>query len=354
MEWKYPPTTSSNSYALLYNKKLPLAPLPAMNFKVSVVIPVFNAAPYIREAVQSAMNQAQVAEIILVEDGSTDGSLEICQALAAADQRIVLLSHHSGRNRGAAATRNVGISAASSAYITFLDADDVYAANRFVKAEEIFGSNPACQGVYEAIGMLPAIDPMNKPVLTTLQEMYSPETLFYHISPVGNRGYFSLIGLTVKREVFAAAGMLNEYLPVSQDTEWMLRLVATCRLLPGSLSEPVSLRRIHAANRTTDENFMRKHKPVMALVALNWFVHHNLPPDKTAEILRVFLKYHFEWVHLAANGNKIWRKWQDIIAGTRLWWRYPDLRGNAYLRYHLRTVFKLHVPKHLNYYESPY
>jgi glycosyltransferase involved in cell wall biosynthesis len=344
--------TQHNACALLYNKKLPLAPLPAMNFKVSVVIPVFNAAPYIREAVQSALDQDQVAEVLLIEDGSTDGSLQICRELAAAEGRIVLINHDRGRNRGAAATRNAGIRAAASPYITFLDADDVYRPNRFAKAEEIFTTDLTCQGVYEAIGMLPARDPMNKPVLTTLQETYSPDELFYHISPVGNRGYFSLIGLTVKREVFDTAGMLNDHLQVSQDTEWMLRLVATCRLLPGSLREPVSLRRIHAANRTTNDDFMRKHKPVMALTALDWFVSHQLPADKTAEILRVFLKYHFEWVHLSANGNKIWRKWKDLTTGVSLWWRYPELRTNAYLQYHLRTTFKLRVPKHLNYYES--
>ncbi len=323
-----------------------------MDFKVSVVIPVYNAAPFLKEAVQSALSQPEVQEVLLIEDGSTDNSLEICTILTLADQRVQLHQHKQGHNRGAAATRNLGINQSKCPFITFLDADDVYATNRFSNARKVFENHPECQGVYEAVGILSADRPANKPLLTTLSRPLSPEALFYHISPVGNGGYFHLIGLTVKREVFAITGLLNPSLRVSQDTEWMLRIAATCILLPGHLDEPVAMRRIHDSNRSTDENFMRKHKPAMAMQALKWFSAQGLPADKTSEILRVFLKYHFEWVHLYNGGNRIWRKWKDITSGLYIWWAFPALRKNKFLIYHLRLTFRLPVTNHLNYYDS--
>ena len=53
-----------------------------MEFKVSVIIPVYNAAPFVRQAVESALAQPETAEVVLVEDNSPDNSLEICQQLA--------------------------------------------------------------------------------------------------------------------------------------------------------------------------------------------------------------------------------------------------------------------------------
>ncbi|MFN2423780.1 MAG: glycosyltransferase family 2 protein [Cryomorphaceae bacterium] len=321
-----------------------------MDFKVSVIIPVFNAEPYIRSAVQSALALDHTGEIIMVEDGSTDGSLEACRDLLQSDDRLVLLCHNGGGNHGAAATRNVGIENARFPFVTFLDADDIYAENRFAVAARIFAERPDCEGVYEAIGMLPTDDSRNKPLITTVKEPYTGDELFFKLSPIGNRGYFSLIGLTVRKSVFAKAGMLNETLRVSQDTEWMIRLTACCELCPGSISEPVSLRRIHGANRTTDEAFMRSKKPLMALACLDWFVKNDMPADKTAEVLRLYLKYRFEHINLSGRGNRLWRKWRDVADGLAIWIRYPALRSNKFLKYHLRLAFKLPVSKHLNYY----
>ncbi len=74
-------------------------------FEVSVVIPVYNAVPYVRQAVESALAQSQVREVLMVEDGSPDNALEVCRELAAEYPRVVLLRHPNGENRGAGASR---------------------------------------------------------------------------------------------------------------------------------------------------------------------------------------------------------------------------------------------------------
>jgi len=87
---------------------------------VSVVIPCFNAEKYLRDAIVCALAQTyQPVEVIVVDDGSTDGSLETAQSFGS---RIRLISRS---HQGAPAARNCGIEAASGEYIQLLDADDL-------------------------------------------------------------------------------------------------------------------------------------------------------------------------------------------------------------------------------------
>ena len=90
--------------------------------KVSVIIPVYNTARYIDKCIQSLKKQSlKNTEIICVNDGSTDNSLEILQKLATTDERIVVLSQENKRQGGA---RNYGITVARGEYIGFVDSDD--------------------------------------------------------------------------------------------------------------------------------------------------------------------------------------------------------------------------------------
>ena len=88
---------------------------------VSVVIPCFNAAPFLKECLDSVLNQTRPAdEIILVNDGSTDASLEIAESFGA---KIKIISQ---LNQGVSSARNRGILAAKSEWIAIQDADDVW------------------------------------------------------------------------------------------------------------------------------------------------------------------------------------------------------------------------------------
>lgn len=91
---------------------------------ISIIIPVYNVAPYLREALDSVVNQTyRNLEIIVVDDGSTDGSEEICDEYAARDSRVIA-THK--KNGGPGSARNAGIDRSTGEYITFLDSDDAY------------------------------------------------------------------------------------------------------------------------------------------------------------------------------------------------------------------------------------
>lgn len=89
---------------------------------ISVIVPVYNAQIYLEKCVRSILAQTcRDLEVILVNDGSRDNSLALCQALAAEDERIRVLD---GPNGGAAAARNRGLDAARGEFVAFVDSDD--------------------------------------------------------------------------------------------------------------------------------------------------------------------------------------------------------------------------------------
>ena len=92
---------------------------------VSVVVPVYNAEPYLRECLDSLLGQTlKEIEIIAVDDGSTDGSGQLLAEYAARDKRLKVISL---KRSGAAAARNRGIEAARGKWLWFADADDIAA-----------------------------------------------------------------------------------------------------------------------------------------------------------------------------------------------------------------------------------
>lgn len=98
---------------------------------LSIIIPVYNAEETIGRAIFSVIEQAAVNfELLLVNDGSTDGSLAVMTQFANMDSRIKLFSR---TNEGVSRARNFGIGQAKGKYITFLDADDYYAENGLEK-----------------------------------------------------------------------------------------------------------------------------------------------------------------------------------------------------------------------------
>lgn len=107
---------------------------------ISIIIPVYNVRPYLRCCVDSVISQTYYnLEIILVDDGSTDGSGKICDEYAEKDKRIHVIHK---KNGGLSDARNVGIKASTADYIIFIDSDD-YIMKQYVKhlARILFKNN---------------------------------------------------------------------------------------------------------------------------------------------------------------------------------------------------------------------
>lgn len=96
---------------------------------ISVIVPIYNIAPYIRKCVSSIINQTYKAlEIILVDDGSSDGSSEICDELQADDERIFVIHK---KNGGLVSARKAGLALSNGIYATYVDGDDWIESNMY-------------------------------------------------------------------------------------------------------------------------------------------------------------------------------------------------------------------------------
>lgn len=222
-------------------------------FQVSVIIPVYNVAHYIEEAVQSALIQPEVAEIILVEDGSKDNSLEVCEKLSCEFDKVRLLTHQYGKNMGASESRNLGIRSAQFDFVAFLDADDWYLPNRFTKESLLF-ENPEIMAVYSLSAIKFPDGRLEffgcKDDLIDILKSKDVHKFYCHMMKndivLGNTN-----SNTFRKTVFESVGFFDERLELHQDSELWYRIARDFLFWPGELKTPVSVARRHDNNRIT-------------------------------------------------------------------------------------------------------
>jgi glycosyltransferase involved in cell wall biosynthesis len=169
---------------------------------VSVVIPVYRAAAFVRMALDSALAQSEMSEVLLVEDGSPDDSLAVCKELRSLHSRVRLLRHPGGANRGARARRAISASKTRPRGMwRFLDADDYFLPGRFARDVALLKQDADIEGVYGVMGSVtdasyrggnPHADS-----LTRVERGVLPERLFEEMGPLGQRGHFHINTLTV-------------------------------------------------------------------------------------------------------------------------------------------------------------
>lgn len=271
--------------------------------RVSVIIPVYNAEDYVTEAVESALAQPETAEVLLIEDGSSDDSLIVCEKLAQNDARITLLRHPNEENRGAGASRNLGIQHSTSPFIAFLDADDYYAPGRFATASEIFSQHADVDGVYGATGVHFEGDEAyrqwiawkgsNASIMTAMAPGVEPEELFAALV-LDDRGSFHTNAIVVKRELFERTGLFDTHLRLHQDTAMWVRMAAMGRIVPGRLGEPVAIRRMHGHNRVTSQRTAREKRHTRMLLwrtLWHWSMQHLSPAQQEMLLNALFREY---------------------------------------------------------------
>lgn len=102
---------------------------------ISIIVPIYNAAPYLKKCLDSVINQTlRNVEIIFIDDGSTDGSSDICKEYAAKDNRII---YYKKENEGLAAARQDGMERARGEYVGFVDSDDWLELNMYERMYEV-------------------------------------------------------------------------------------------------------------------------------------------------------------------------------------------------------------------------
>lgn len=229
-------------------------------FRVSVIIPVYNGAKFIEEAVGSAIDLPEVGEIILVEDGSKDESLIICKLLARTYSKIKFLQHPCKGNRGVSKSRNLGIKNAKFDYIAFLDADDLFLPNRFFRDKELFEHNTEVKISYSLSIILfksgkkeyfgTTIDVSNegfcsKNVNCIYKKVLIDQLILGHVSST-----------TFRKDIFKDNYFFDYRLSLHEDTELWNKFCRKYIFYGSELNEYVSIARRHTNNTISKKSIL--------------------------------------------------------------------------------------------------
>lgn len=188
---------------------------------VSVVLCFLDAEPFLEEAITSVLQQSyDSVELILMDDGSSDGSTEIARQYAARDpDRIYYLEHDGHRNLGLSASRNGGIRHARGAYIALIDADDVWLPHKLEEQMSILEAHPEVGMVCGASEYWyswadsdngqeqDTVVPIGAPADTVIE----PPLLLTYLYPLGEGAAPCPSGLLLRRQTIQEVGGFEEH-----------------------------------------------------------------------------------------------------------------------------------------------
>lgn len=210
--------------------------------KISVIMPLYNGRSYLIEAIDSILAQTRAAdEIIVVDDGSTDGGGELL-ATYGPEVRVIRQA-----NAGAATALNRGITSATGDAIAFLDADDLWVADKLERQRSVLHAKESVDCVF---GLIQQFDQrVGAGAPRVLQE---PQ-----------RGV-SRIGLLARRSVFDRFGLFDESMRVVEFVPWYAR-ASVLGLTAEMLDHVVAYRRIHGNNSGIVRRGQQQQESLMGL-----------------------------------------------------------------------------------------
>jgi glycosyltransferase involved in cell wall biosynthesis len=179
--------------------------------EVSIVLCFYNEEKYMEETIESILNQTFTSwELLLVDDGSTDKSIDLALAYAQRyPDRIFYLCHEDHANRGLSASRNAGIKRARGAYVAFIDADDIWLPHKLAFQLTIFQRYPEVSVVLEASlywhSWYYQRKDMVVPVGAEQDQVYRAPELMLQLYPLGKGAAPCPSGIMVKRSVFSSS-----------------------------------------------------------------------------------------------------------------------------------------------------
>lgn len=188
---------------------------PSVTPLVSIIMPNYNNRKYIAEAMESVLNQTYTNwELIVIDDGSMDNSVEIIQAYAAKDERIRLLVN--ATNKGVSASRNEGLKNSNGAFICFLDSDDVFLPNKLSDQVECLQQNSAAGLVYS--DQLVSDDKLN---IIDKSEYFMPSLDLKEFMSI--RNLFSTLTVMLRRKLMEQVGYFDSALSGGEDWDYWIR-----------------------------------------------------------------------------------------------------------------------------------
>ncbi len=240
---------------------------------VSVIIPTYNRSGFLKQAVESVLNQTyKNLELLIVDDGSPDDTRTIIEQYAAQDTRVRYLEQ---KNSGVSVARNRGISDSNGEYLLFLDDDDMLLPHAVQKMHSYIKRQPADLKLVYGDAFLYHQNE-NRNVLTDLPSVGDKPGLYYQF--LKGNPILSVFVLVEKKAVLEA-GMFDPRFICGQDFDLWMKIILSHRI--AKLRIPVAFYRVHGAQRVSNIARVRYYCDCVALKMLQDISPADLFPGKT-------------------------------------------------------------------------
>lgn len=294
--------------------------------KVSVIMPAYNCSEFIGEAIASVLNQSEAdLELIVINDGSTDGTLDIVKTKAEMDSRVKVVSQANSGKPSIA--RNRGLKLAKGQYIAFLDGDDVYETGKLEKMLSVFESQPGIDMVFHDVCLMDSTGVRKtssyletagfaESVLTKSQQinhetfLCDPKELFFFMCTKVTTIHTST-PLIRKKRLDCEDVFFPEDLTIAEDLDLFFRLVKTGGI--AYINKSLSLYRVYPQSVThrPDRNVF---DPVSSLIR-----NYRRTPDFLSSYQRNTYRQRiaYDLYNVAYNCNKQGRHKDSILFSLR-------------------------------------
>lgn len=197
--------------------------------KVTIIVPIYNGEKYLPRCIESILRQTyQDIELLLIDDGSTDGTANICEQYARQDPRVIVKKQ---TNQGVSSARNSGILSASGQYITFADADDEMCDNAIETAVRCLHQAKADVVTYGWVRCDEKGD-LEEPISEEYEILTDPEAILHrmleHYSSCGGGYPWNKLWRTAS---FQSICLFDPKLYFFEDMEWCVRMILKVKKL---------------------------------------------------------------------------------------------------------------------------
>lgn len=303
---------------------------------ISVVMPAYNASEFISQAIESILKQTfQEFELLVVDDGSQDNTVEIIQRYLDLDNRIKLIQiPHSGVCNAS----NIGIRESKYQWIARMDADDISLPNRLEKQIKAISRNPKIV----ALGSYAYHISSQGKILSLQKQGPITPTEFYSLLDRGGIPYVIQPTVLLNKEALLKVGAYDPRFPLAQDLELLSRM-SNCGLIL-ALPEPLLLYRVHLSSSSMQKFFLQqnlvgwivaRHSARVAGHLLPTFEEFN--DEKNRQNILTLLKKKLE------RTGQYWYRRAGLLVGEKQYFQasiYLSLAILVYPKYALPRLWK--------------
>lgn len=273
-------------------------------FLVSILMPAYNAEKWIGESIESAVNQSWAnTEVIVVDDGSTDGTYELAKSFAASNVKIVKKEHE-----GASAARNEAYRLCQGDYIQWLDADDILATDKIERqinaASSVFDPYIFLTGRWGTF------------ICNTRRSQFFETALWADLDSLAwlkikmlSRAWMPPICWLVSRELTEKAGLWNIGLCLDDDGEYISRIIVKCNSIK-FVNDSISFHRAAVRTSLSRRTDSRAHE---SLLNSSLLANKRLLSLEDTPETRALCKKNLDWIayRLYPEDMGLYRKAQE-------------------------------------------